>query len=101
MERGRRNVSPRTRISRSLDNRLPVFLSSVRHDAKPVARTASIREEIECLALVACRCITGRFAELTVRAISVKLCACGEGHASIVLFHNIAAFDVSDDSAHV
>ena len=101
MERGRRNISPRTRISRSLDNGRPVFLPSVRHDAIPVARTAGIREDIKRLALVACRCITGRFAELTVRAVSVELCASGEGHAFIVLFHNIAAFDISNESAHV
>jgi hypothetical protein len=44
MERGRRNVSPRTRIIRSLDNRRPVVLPSVRHDAVPVPRTASIPE---------------------------------------------------------
>jgi hypothetical protein len=60
-----------------------------------------VREDIEGLALVACRCITGRFAKLTVRAVSVELCPSGEGHAFIVLFHNIAAFDVSDESAHV
>ena len=44
MERGRRNVSARTRIIRSLDNRRPVVLPSVRHDAVAVPRTASIPE---------------------------------------------------------
>ena len=38
---------------------------------------------------------------MTVRAVSVELRPCGEGHALIVLFHNIAAFDGSDESAHV
>ena len=100
MQGGRRNESPRTRISGTLDNRMPVLLSSVRHDAKPVARTAGIREHIQCLARVALRRITRRFAKLTIRAVSIELRPCGEGHAPVVLFHNVTAFDVSDDSAH-
>ena len=89
------NRSPRTWIPRTLDNGRAVGLPRVGHDAKEIPHFASIPEIIEGLALKAWRCITGRAAELTVRAVSVELRPREEGHALVGFFYNIATFDVA------
>jgi len=76
-----------------LNNRVPIFIACIRNDAIPIPRATGVRYHIQCRSGVGGGRVTGRPAELTICAVTIKRGACGEGHAAIILLNDVNAVD--------